>query len=156
VTTFGNVFKTSSTTGYISVGETVSGGAGFPTGATVTGQTAGTTGGAGTYTMSAVGTAYTASAASVTTFGDVLNITAVTSGSIAVGNPVTGSGVPADALVDSQISGTSNGIGLYRLTVADTAYLSSTTITSVAGVVTAWKAKTVGAVGELIKISTWG
>lgn len=156
ITSFGHTVVVSATTGLISIGETISGGAGFPVGATVATQVSGTPGGAGTYTLSAAGTAYTASATGVTTFGNVLDVTAVTSGTLAVGDPVSGSGIPSGAVIASQVSGTAGGIGIYTLSVAATAYAASTTVTAVAGVLTAWKAESAAAVGELVKISTWG
>lgn len=156
VTGFGSTVVVSATTGLISVGETISGGAGFPVGATVSAQVSGTPGGAGTYTISAPGTAYTASAAGVTTFGTVLNVTAVSSGTLAPGKPVSGTGIPANAVIASQSSGTAGGIGVYVLSVAASAYAASTTVTATGGVLTAWKAKSAAAVGELVKISTWG
>lgn len=155
-TCYGKNVVVSSTTGLITVGETISGGAGFPVGATVVSQASGTPGGAGTYVLSAFGTAYTASATGVTTFGTYLNVTAVTSGVLAVGDPVSGSGIPANAVIASQVSGTVGGIGLYTLTVAAAAYAASTTVTAVAGVLTHFKAQSSAAVGELVKISTWG
>jgi len=156
VTAFGKTVVVSSTTGLISVGETISGGAGFPVGATVVAQVSGTTGGAGTYTLSAAGSAYAAIATGVTTFGNVLNITAVTSGLLEVGDPVSGTGVPAGAVIASQVSGTVGGIGVYTLSLSATAYAASTAITAVGGVLTLFKAQSVAAVGELVKISTWG
>ena len=156
VTSFGNVVKVTSTTGLISIGETISGGAGFPVGATVATQVSGTPGGAGVYTLSAIGSAYTASASGVTTFGVVLNVTAVTSGTLAVGQPVSGSGLTANAVIASQVSGTAGGIGVYTVDLAATAYAASTTVTSVGGVLTNFKAQSAAAVGELVKISTWG
>jgi len=155
-TAFGSTVVVSATTGLISIGDTISGGAGFPVGATVATQVSGTPGGAGTYTLSAPGTAYTASATGVTTFGIVMNVTAVTSGALAVGNPVSGSGIPAGAVIASQVSGTVGGIGVYTLTVPATAYAASTTITAVAGVLTKFIAQSAAAVGELVKISSWG
>lgn len=152
VTSFGNVLKTSATTGLISIGDTVSGGAGFPIGATVVAQTAGTTGGAGTYTLSAPGTAYVASATGVTTFGKVLNITAVASGTLKVGDPVSGTGIPSGAVIATSAGGST---GVYTLDRAASAYAASTAITVVSGVLTAWKAASSAAVGELVKISTW-
>lgn len=156
VTGFGSTVKTTSTTGLISIGDTISGGAGFPVGATVTAQVSGTTGGAGVYTLSDAGTAYTASATGVTTFGNRLNITALASGSVEVGDPVSGTGVPSGSVLSAQISGTVGGIGVYTISETATAYAASTTITGVAGVLTAFKCKTAAAVGELVKISTWG
>lgn len=156
VTSFGSVVKVTSTTGLISVGDTISGGAGFPVGATVTAQLSGTPGGAGNYSLSDAGSAYTASASGVTTFGKVLNVTAVGSGSLLVGDAVSGSGVPTGAVVDSQVSGTVGGIGVYTLDQVATAYAASTTVTAVGGVLTDWTCQSDAAVGELVKISTWG
>lgn len=155
VTAFGKVVKVTSTTGLISIGETISGGAGFPVGATVVRQLSGTTGGAGNYQLSANGSAYTASATGVTTFGNVLNVTAIGSGALEVGNPVTGTGIPTNAAIASQVSGTVGGIGVYTLTQTATAYAASTTVTAVGGVVTAWKFASVAATGELAKITSW-
>lgn len=156
VTSFGAIFKTTVTTGLISVGDTVSGGAGFPVGATVLNQVSGTPGGAGVYTLSAAGSAYTASATGVTTFGSVMDVTAVSSGTLKVGDPVSGTGIPAGAVIASQTSGTAGGVGIYMLDQRATAYAASTTITAVSGVLTIFKAQSVAAVGELVKISTWG
>lgn len=157
VTCFGSVLKTTVTTGYIAIGDTVSGSTGFPVAATVVSQVSGTPNGAGVYTLSAPATAYVASATGVTTFGTTLDVTAVTSGVLAPGDPVTGTGMPTSAVISSQTSGTVGGIGIYVLSVAGTAYQAGTTVTGVGGVVvTGWKAKSTGAAGELIKISTWG
>jgi hypothetical protein len=139
-------------TGLISIGDTVSG-TGITTGTTVTGQVSGTTGGAGTYQLSA---ANTASTATVTAFGNVLKVSAVGSGTLAIGDPVSGTGIPSGAVIASQVSGTTGGVGVYTLDQIATAYAASTTVTVVAGVLTGWKAQSVAAVGELVKISTWG
>jgi hypothetical protein len=155
-TTFGDVVVVSSTTGLISIGETISGGAGFPVGATVLAQVSGTTGGAGVYQISDVGTAYTASASGVTTFGNVLNVTGVTSGVIAPGQPISGTGVPASAILATQVSGTTGDVGVYTFTPTSTAYAAATAVTSTGGVLTNFKAQSNAAVGELVKISTWG
>lgn len=157
VTSFGSVLKTSATTGLISIGDTVSGGSGFPVGATVVAQTAGTTGGAGTYTLSAPATAYVASATGVTTFGNVLDITAVGSGTVNIGDGVTGTGVPTGAAIASLVSGSGGAqAGVYTISVPATAYAASTTLTLTGGVAaTGWTAQSVAAVGELVKISTW-
>ncbi len=148
----GTNLTTSAVTGLISVGDTISG-TGVPAGTTIVSQTSGTAGGAGVYVTSV---ATTASAATVTSFGNKLNISAVASGLLAVGQSVTGTGVPAGAVITAQVSGATGGVGLYTISVAATAYAASTAITVVAGVLTRWKAKSVAAVGELVKISTWG
>ncbi len=141
-------------TGVITVGETLGTTTGITAGTTIVSQTSGTTGGAGVYVTSA---ATTISAATATSFGITLTVTAVASGTIEVGESITGTGIPAGAVVASQVSGATGGVGVYTLSVPATAYAASTAITSVGGVVaTGWKAQSVAAVGELVKISTWG
>lgn len=153
VTAFGTVVKVTSTTGLISIGDTISGGAGFPTGATVVSQASGTTGGAGNYVISDAGSAYTASASGVKTFGVKLNITAVASGALGVGMPVTGTGVPSNAVITAQNSGTVGGIGVYTISEVAADYAASTTITAVGGVATSWRASLAAPVGELTVIT---
>jgi len=149
VTSFGTTINVTAITGILSVGDTLS------TGGVVTAQVSGTAGSTGRYTFSIPATAYTASG-TVTAFGQVMNVTAITSGTLAIGDPVSGSGVPSGAMITSQISGTVGGIGLYNLSAPATAYAASTTITATAGVLTSFKAMSVAAVGELCKISSKG
>lgn len=147
VTAFGNVIKLSAITGYLSVGDTLS------TGAKITSQVSGTAGSTGVYTFDTAATAYLASG-TVTAFGTVMNVTAIGSGTLAIGDPVSGSGVPSGAVISAFIDGTYGGAGRYRLSVAASAYAASTTITATAGVLTSFKAMSIAAVGELVKIST--
>lgn len=151
-TAAGNQLTTSAVTGLISVGDTISG-TGVPAGTTIIAQPSGTPGGAGTYTTSV---ATTAAAVTVTSFGNVLNVTAVTGGVLAVGDAITGTGVPAGATITSQVSGAIGGIGIYTLSVPATAFAASTALTVVTGTLTKWVAKSVAAVGQIVKISTWG
>lgn len=146
----GTNLTTSAVTGLISIGDTLGTTTGISAGITIVSQTSGTTGGAGVYVTSA---ATTISAATATCFGTVLNVTAVGSGTVLVGAPVS---APSGAVISSQISGATGGIGLYRLDLAAAAYTASGTITTTGGVLTSWVAKSVAAVGELVKISTWG
>jgi len=149
----GTNLTVSAVTGVLTVGETLSG-TGIPAGTTIVSQTSGTTGGAGVYVTSA---ATTISAATGTSFGNTLVVSAVASGSLKVGDPVSGTGIPSGAVIASQVSGTAGGVGTYRLDQSATAYAASTTVTVTAGVAaTGWKAQSVAAVGELVKISTWG
>ena len=156
VTSFGNVLKTTATTGLISIGDTVSGGSGFPVAAVITGQVSGTTGGAGVYTLSAPATAYVASATGVTTFGTTLNVTAVGSGTLAPGEAITGTNIPATSIA-SQVSGNPGGAGIYTIFTPGTQYVASELITTAGGIVTSWYAVPTssgeGAVGSLVKIS---
>lgn len=156
VTSYGLTVQVSAATaGIISIGDTISGGAGFPVGATVVAQVSGTAGGVGVYTLSARGSAYTASATGVTTFGYTFSVTAA-SGTFAVGDPVSGTGFPTNGMIDSQVSGTAGGIGVYKNTVRGTAYAASTALTVVAGVLTNFNFRGSAAVGELVQISSWG
>lgn len=150
-TAAGNQLTTSAVTGLISVGDTISG-TGVPAGTTILNQVSGTTGGAGVYTTSVV---TTATAATVTSFGLVLNVTAA-AGLFKVGDAVTGTGVPAGATIESQVSGAVGGVGLYTLNIPATAYAASTALTVVGGIATSFNFKTVAIVGDLAKISTWG
>lgn len=138
-------------TGLISEGDTISG-TGVPAGTTIITQTSGTTGGAGVYVTSG---ATTAAAATVTSFGNVLNVTAVATGTLAVGDAISGTGVPASATIATQVSGAGGGIGVYTLNIPATAYAASTALTVAGGVLTKFVAKSVANVGELFKISTW-
>ena len=150
-TAAGTALTLSSLTGLVSIGDVVAG-TGVPAGTTIVSQTSGTTGLAGVYVTSV---ATTASSATITTYGTVLNVTAVGSGTIAVGDPVSGSGVPTGAVISA--FGTGSGLtGTYVISIPATAYAASTTVTVVAGVVTIFKAQSAAAVGELCKISTWG
>ncbi len=154
VTTFGDVVNITTVTGGIPyVGDTISGGAGFPVGATLTEQLSGTTGAAGRYRMSARGTAYTASAGSVTTFGTHVNVTVVASGTLGPGQPITGTGVPASAVLETQVSGTAGGVGVYTIDERASAYAASTALTTTGGVDTGWKCLAAAAVGEIVAIS---
>lgn len=148
-TATGNQLAVTAVTGVLSIGDTISG-TGVPAGTTIIAGPA--AGGAGTYTTSVV---TTAAAATVTSFGVVLNVTAAT-GLFAVGDAVTGTGVPALATIESQVSGPVGGVGLYTLNIPATAYAASTALTVVGGIATSFNYKTVAIVGDIAKISTWG
>jgi len=149
----GNNLTVSAVTGLISIGDTLSVTTGITAGTTIISQTSGTTGAAGVYVTSVP---TTISAATATCFGDRLNVTVVSSGSIEVGESITGTGIPSFAVIDEQIYGGDGHIGVYKLSIRATAYAASTAITSVGGVVvTKFKAQSAAAVGELVKISTW-
>ena len=146
----GTNLTVSSVTGLISIGDTLGTTTGISAGITIVSQTSGTPGGAGVYVTSA---ATTISAATATCFGTVLNVTAVASGTLVVGAPVSS---PSGAVIYSQISGATGGIGVYRSDKAATAYTASGSLTTTGGVLTSFKAQSIAAVGELVKISTYG
>ncbi len=165
VTCFGNVVKVTAVSQYISVGDSITH-ASYPASAIIASQVSGTTGSTGVYTMSARGTAYVASTAAVLTFGLTVTVTAVGSGSFGVGQPVvdatTGGNIPANTVVESQISGAAGSTGVYTLSNPATAYAAGDNLTTTASVqLTNWTAiplqsSTAAAVGDLVQITTWG
>ena len=165
VTCFGNVVKVTAVSQYISVGDSITH-ARYPASAIIASQVSGTTGSTGVYTMSARGTAYVASTAAVLTFGLTVTVTAVGSGSFGVGQPVvdatTGGNIPANTVVESQISGAAGSTGVYTLSNPATAYAAGDNLTTTASVqLTNWTAiplqsSTAAAVGDLVQITTWG
>jgi len=159
ITTYGNVLVVSASTGLISIGDTVAGVTGLPVGTTITAQVSGTAGGAGTYSLSAPGTAYFASATGVTTFGNVLKVTAVASGVLQPGMPITGTNMPATSIQQqlTPVNG-AGGVGTYQLFLPATQYVASEAFTTAGGIDSGWKAYPTnldgdGAVGSLVKIS---
>jgi len=151
-TATGSSLAVTALTGFLAVGDTISG-TGVPVGTTIIAQTAGTTGAAGTYTTSVV---TTAAAATVTSFGIVLDVTAVGSGTLVPGQAISGTGIPAGASIESQVSGATGGVGVYTISIAATAYAASTTVTVSGGILTSFIAQSVANVGELVKIHNWG
>jgi hypothetical protein len=154
-TCYGEVLVVSASTGLISIGDTVSGGSGFPVAAVITEQISGTTGGVGSYKLSAPATEYVASATGVTTFGNVLNVTAVT-GTLQLGFPITATNIPATSLA-SQLTGNPGSTGQYTLFAPGTQYVASESFTTAGGIASGWLAYPTnqgdGAVGSLVKIS---
>jgi hypothetical protein len=127
VTSFGTVVNVTAVTGLISVGDTVSGAGGFPVGATIQTQISGTAGGIGVYRLSTAGSAYTASATGVTTFGNVLKLTAVST-YVSVGDTVVKStDFPTGVTITAQLTGTAGSTGTYSLSAPATAYVASGT-----------------------------
>lgn len=149
----GTNLTVSAVTGFISPGDTLSTQTGIAAGTTIISQTSGTTGGAGVYVTSV---ATTVAAATTTCFGNVLDVTAVATGTLAPGQAITGTAIPAGATIASQASGAIGGIGFYTLNIPATAYAASTALTVAGGILTKFVAKSVAAIGELVKISTWG
>jgi hypothetical protein len=117
--------------GSIAVGATVIG-AGIAPGTTILNQQSGTTGGAGSYTLSQAATssaaplAFKASVASGiatgtgTGTGTSLAVTAV-AGTIVANATVSGLGVPTGTLIVNQMSGTAGGVGTYTTSQPTTA-----------------------------------
>lgn len=62
--------------------------------------------------------------------GSILTISAVTSGYLMPGHSVTGTSIPAGAVVNSQLTGTPGGVGTYQLSASATALISGAAIAS--------------------------
>lgn len=86
---------------------------------------------------------------------NVMTVTAVTSGTVNKGTKVTGAGVPANTYVTGQLTGTPGGAGTYSLSTTP-GTIGAEAITTSDYVETPWVVDSAGAVGELVKISTWG
>jgi hypothetical protein len=135
------------TAGVVSVGDTV----------TATGVTAGTTvvslgtgtGGVGTYNLSVAAT--TESAEATTTASTILNVTALVSGGLYIGDVVTGTGVTAGTTITSVPAQGAVGLGAYGLSVAQN--FASTTVTGPVAIATPFTVRSNCLPGEIAKIS---
>jgi hypothetical protein len=133
--------------GTVVPGATISG-TGVSSGTLVVAQLTGTAGGVGTYS---VNIAQNAASTTVSGAYGTLTVTAVGSGSVAIGNVLAGSGVTAGTFVTALGTGT-GGTGTYIVSPSQTA--ASTTITATGAVETKWYAATNGLAGELIKMTS--
>lgn len=135
------------TSGTISVGSVLSG-SGVTASTTVTAQLTGTPGGIGTYTVTP---SQTASSTTITATNTTLTVTGVSSGALAVGDPISGSGVTAGTTITGLGTGT-GGVGTYTLSVAQ--QFASATVTALGAVETRWYVWSTCLSGELSMIST--
>lgn len=119
------------TSGQLSVGDTVTG-TGIPALTTITAFGTGT-GGTGTYTMSANATA--TGTPTVTAASNKMVVSAVSSGALAAGQPVSGTNVTAGSTI-TNVGTATGGVGTYTLSVQQT--FASTAVTSLGGVETRW------------------
>ncbi|WP_347558567.1 hypothetical protein [Robbsia sp. KACC 23696] len=139
---------TAVTSGVLAVGQTITG-TGIAAGTTISALGTGT-GGVGTYTLS--GTAQTVASETITASGGVLTVSAVTSGTLGLGDALTGANVSAGTYVTGLITG-AGGAGTYAVNNGQTA--ASGAITVATGTQTKWVAASVAAPGELVKMTTW-
>jgi len=129
----GTNLTVTSVTGVIHPGTAASAsitGTGVPSNTWIVSQTSGTTGGAGVYVTNQ---ATTASSASITCQSNVLDVTTVASGTIAIGQQVEGSSVAAGTYITALGTGT-GGAGTYITT--QTQNLAAEAMTTVNPVVT--------------------
>lgn len=135
--------------GLISVGDTITG-SGF-TSAKITGQVSGTAGGTGVYSFAGAQQGPLTSR-SFTINSNILNVTAIASGTPGVGDVLTGpSGSPQ---ITGQLSGATGGTGTYSIN-GGAIHFASGAIT-VAAITTPWLVNGKALAGELAPISTWG
>jgi hypothetical protein len=97
--------------------------------AAVTGSPAGAT--STTFSIAAATSAFTASIAA-----GILNVSAVSSGSVVPGTVITGSGSISGNQVIRQLSGTTSGVGLYELAEDDGTVVGSESMTGSYGLLT--------------------
>jgi len=113
----------------LAAGQTVSG-TNVAAGTSIVNQLTGTAGSTGTYT---VNISQTAASGSVTMSGGGLTVSAVTTGTLAVGQTLTGSGVVAGTTITALGTGT-GGTGTYA--VSNGTVVASTTLTASGGTMT--------------------
>lgn len=133
-------------------GTTLTGTAGVATGTKIVGQLSGTAGSTGTYAVD-IADQTVASGPITGTYG-TLTVSAVGSGALGVGDVLSGTGgggVTSGSVISGLGTGT-GGTGTYYVDPSQT--VTSTTITSALAYETKWYAKSVGAAGELVKISS--
>ena len=134
-------------TGTFVAGQTLTG-SGVLAGQTIVSQISGTTGGTGVYYVSG---SQTLAATTITASGATLTVSSVTSGVLANGNVITGSGILSGTYITSFGPNTLGLTGTYLLNNSQT--VTATTISVLSGIETKFIAMSVGAAGELIKIS---
>lgn len=103
----------------------------------------------------ATGTPPTVTGTVSTATSNVLTVTTAPSEPIAIGMPVSGTGIAAGTYISAFGTGT-GGAGTYTLSAATTATASGVTATFTTAVETSFVARSTAASGELAKISTWG
>jgi len=135
--------------GTIYPGSTISG-TGIATGTMVVSQLTGTTGGVGTYLVN-LGQQTVASTTVAGTYG-LLTIGTAT-GTFAVGDILTGSGVAAGTAITANVTGSGGSGG--TMAVNNNTVVSSTTITASVAVETKFVAMSTGPNNATVKISSW-
>lgn len=125
----------------ISVGDTLAGtlASEFPAATTVVAQLTGTTGGIGTYQMSAAATTTEATPTAFSTTSSVLNVTAVADGGLSVGDVISGSGITSGTSIASFGTGV-GAVGTYNLLIPGGAQFTaaSTTVSGPSNVSSGW------------------
>lgn len=108
----------------------------------------------GSIRTGAPGSTFTDSAFTATTSGTTLTVSAMTSGTIVVGQLITGAGVPANTYVTALGTGT-GGVGTYTVSQSST-ISTGESMTGTNSIETKWYAASVQGAGSLVKASSWG
>lgn len=146
----GNVLTVTAVgSGVVVPGGTISG-TGVATGTQIVSQLSGTAGGIGTYSVS-IGEQSVASTTISGTYG-TLTVSAVGSGTLGIGDVLSGTGVAAGTAITALGTG-AGGTGTYI--VNNNTVVASTTLGGTNAIETKWFATSGGAAGELIKMSSW-
>lgn len=144
----GTLTVTAVSGGILHLGDEVTG-SGVTAGTTIVALGTGT-GGTGTYTVTP---AQNAASTTLTVDSEFMDVSAVASGALAAGQPISGTSVDSGTTVTGQVSGTTGGVGVYTVSPAQNA--ASTTITAVGAYETGYWVQSFNiAAGELAKIST--
>lgn len=133
--------------GTLPVGAALSG-SGVVSGTRILAQLSGTDEGIGTYRVSIP---QTVASTTVTAAFGIMTVTAVGSGTVGLGQVLSGSGVDAGTYVTDLRTGT-GGTGTYI--VSSATVVSSTTVTATSNVETKWIAASSALAGELVKITS--
>lgn len=140
------------TSGVIVTGDTVTA-ASVTAGTTVTGLISGTANTVGAvYGLSTAPGTIAAEAA--TTASTVLNVTAISAGSISVGDVISGTGIAAGSTVLAVLTGT-GGVGSYLISGAQQHTVAETITVPSGNVATKWTVASFANPGEIAKISAW-
>jgi hypothetical protein len=135
--------------GTVQIGALVTG-TGVATGTRVASQVSGTPNGVGVYLVTIPGQAVTST--TLTMAHGVMTVTAATTGTVHVGDTISGSGVVAGTQVTALGTGT-GGTGTYI--VNDATVVASTTIAGASATETKWLSASFAAPGELVKMTSW-
>jgi hypothetical protein len=93
--------------------------------------------------------------ANTTNASATITVTAVNTGMvIALGQPVSGTNIPANAYISAFGTGT-GGAGTYTISAAATGTATGTTVTATTAVLTKFAVASTAAAGELAKITPW-
>ena len=110
----------------------------------------------GSVRTGASGTVFEDSSFTATLSGATLTVSAIASGSIVVGQLLSGTGVPANTYVTAQTGGTTGGAGTYTVSTSTGAVSTGESMTGTNSIETKWYCGSIEPANSLIKASSWG